>query len=42
MPWSVEYMNGNVEAKFLAFPTDVEASLLRVANLIENYGLEQD
>lgn len=41
MAWLVEYMNENVEAEFLALPTDVQASLLRVASLIENYGLEQ-
>lgn len=39
MKWSVEFLNDKVKAEFLALPDDLLAALLRIAALIEEYGL---
>ena len=41
MPWSVEFLNDTVEAEFSRLPCDVQANLLRIAELIRDYGLEK-
>ena len=40
MEWSVEFLDDRVEAEFSALPVDFQASILRVADLIRKYGLE--
>lgn len=39
MKWTVEFLDERVEAEFLALPDDVLASLLKIAALIEEFGL---
>lgn len=41
MPWSVEFLNEAVEAEFSRLPSDIQANLLRIAELIRDYGLEK-
>ena len=38
--WIVEFLNEAVEAEFLAIPKDIQARLVRIADLIESHGLE--
>jgi phage-related protein len=38
--WTVEFLNDAVEAEFLAIPKDIQARLVRIAELIESHGLE--
>ena len=40
MEWTVEFLDDRVEAEFSALPVDFQASILRVADLIRKYGLE--
>lgn len=40
MKWAVEFLDEVVELEFSALPADVQASLLRVANLIREHGLQ--
>jgi phage-related protein len=40
MKWTVEFLDDRVEAEFSALPVDFQASILRVADLIRKYGLE--
>ncbi len=40
MKWTVEFLNGEVEGEFLVLPQDMRARFVRVAELIESYGLE--
>jgi len=36
----VEFLDDRVEVEFFALPVDVQASIVRVADLIRKYGLE--
>jgi phage-related protein len=38
--WTVEFLNATVEAEFLSLPKDLQARLVRVADLVETQGLE--
>lgn len=38
--WQTEFLNDQVEAEFLALPSDMQARLLRITELIERFGLE--
>lgn len=38
--WIVEFLNDEVEAEFVAIPKDMQARLVRIADLIESHGLE--
>lgn len=38
--WTVEFLNAAVEAEFLAIPKDIQARVVRIADLIESNGLE--
>ncbi|MBK5275642.1 MAG: type II toxin-antitoxin system RelE/ParE family toxin [Desulfuromonadales bacterium] len=38
--WTVEFLNGAVEAEFLDTPKDLQARLVRITDLIESYGLD--
>ena len=40
MEWTVEFLDDRVEAEFAALPIDFQASIMRVADLIRKYGLE--
>ena len=40
MKWTVEFLNKEVEAEFHDLPKDTQARFVRIAELIENYGLE--
>jgi len=40
MEWAVEFLDNRVEAEFSALSVDFQASILRVADLIRQYGLE--
>ena len=40
MSWTVETLNETVEAEVNALPPDMRARLVRIANLIEEIGLE--
>lgn len=40
MKWNVEFLNDEVEAEFGELPKDLQARFLRIAELIEGYGLE--
>jgi phage-related protein len=40
MPWTVETLNETVDAEVAALPEDMRARLSRIANLIEEMGLE--
>jgi hypothetical protein len=40
-PWTVEFVNPEAEAKFLALPADIKARLDRIILLIMDYGLER-
>jgi phage-related protein len=39
--WTVEFLNDMVENEFLAIPTDLQARLVRITDLIESHGLEK-
>ncbi len=39
MPWSVETLNGTVDAELAQLPSDMRARLVRIAELIESVGL---
>ncbi len=41
MKWTVEFLNGMVEEEFHALPVDLKASILRIATLIRENGLEK-
>lgn len=41
MNWSVEFLNETVRAEFLALPKDMLASLLKIVEMVENYGLQR-
>jgi phage-related protein len=38
--WAVEFLDDAVEAEFLLIPKDLQARLVRIADLIESHGLE--
>jgi len=38
--WQTEFLNDQVEAEFLSLPADMQARLLRITELIEQFGLE--
>jgi phage-related protein len=38
--WTVEFLNALVEAEFSVLPEAFQASILRIASLIREYGLE--
>ena len=40
MDWKVEFLDDRVEAEFAALTVDFQASIMRVADLIRQYGLE--
>ena len=40
MRWTIETLNGTVDAEIEALPPDMRARLARVVNLIEEMGLE--
>jgi phage-related protein len=37
--WSTEFLNDQVEAEFLALPKDMQARLIKITELIEQFGL---
>ncbi len=39
MAWSVEFLDGTVQAELEALPLDMRASFLRISRLIESFGL---
>lgn len=39
-PWIVEFLNDAVENEFIVIPTDLQARLVRITDLIESHGLE--
>lgn len=39
MEWSVEFLNREVRLELEALPMDIKASFLRIAELIETFGL---
>lgn len=39
MKWSVEFLDGEVEAALFALPRDIRASFERIVHLIEDHGL---
>ncbi len=41
MKWSVEFLNETVRAEFLALPKDMLASLLKIVEMVEDYGLQR-
>ena len=41
MPWTVETLNETVDQELGALPADLRARFVRIANLIEEFGLEQ-
>lgn len=41
MSWRVEFLNDDVSAALDAMPADIGAAFLRIADMIENYGLER-
>ena len=41
MKWTVEFLNDMVETEFHALPVDLKASILRIATLIQENGLEK-
>ncbi len=38
--WQTEFLNDTVEAEFLSLPPDMQARMLRITELIEQFGLE--
>lgn len=38
--WSVEFLSDAVETEFRSLPKDLQARLVRIADLIESYGLD--
>ena len=38
--WHTEFLNDLVEAEYLALPADMQARLLKISELIEQFGLE--
>ncbi len=41
MLWIVEFFNPDIEAALDALPSDMQASFLRIVELIQNHGLER-
>jgi hypothetical protein len=41
MPWTVETLNDTVDQELAALPVDLRARFVRIANLIEEFGLGQ-
>ena len=41
MSWTVEFLDADVEAALYALAEDVQASFLRIAELVETHGLER-
>jgi phage-related protein len=41
MTWTVEFLDADVEAALDALAVDVQASFLRIAELVEEHGLER-
>jgi hypothetical protein len=41
MNWRVDFLNDDVRAALDAMPNDIGAAFLRIARMIENYGLER-
>jgi hypothetical protein len=41
MPWTVETLNATVDQELGALPADLRARFVRIANLIEEFGLDQ-
>jgi phage-related protein len=41
MPWTVETLNDTVDHELGALPADLRARFVRIATLIEEFGLEQ-
>ena len=40
MKWTVEFLNPKVEEEFGQLPKDMQARFVRIAELLEQYGLE--
>ena len=40
MKWTVEFLNPKVEEEFEQLPKDMQARFVRIAELLEQYGLE--
>jgi phage-related protein len=41
MPWTVEFLDEDVEASLSAMPADIRASFRRIVELIDSVGLEK-
>ncbi len=41
MPWSVETLDKRVDRELLALPADMQAGYLRIAELIQEFGLRE-
>lgn len=41
MSWRVEFLNDDVRAALDALPTDIGSAFLRIAQMIQTYGLER-
>jgi phage-related protein len=41
MTWTIEFLNKEIEDLLDALPEDIQASFLRISNLIQSYGLER-
>jgi len=41
MQWVVIFLNDMVKAEFLALPAEMQASLLKIMELVEAYGLQR-
>jgi phage-related protein len=41
MPWAVSFLDHKVETLFDELPEDMQASFLRITDLIESHGLEK-
>jgi phage-related protein len=41
MRWTVEFLNDDVRAELDALPEDISASFLRIAEMIQTFGLER-
>ncbi len=40
-PWVVEFVNADAEKEFEDLPEDVQAKLVRISEIIEEYGLHE-
>lgn len=39
MPWTVQFLNDEVESEVAALPDDMQAKLFRIIDMIEQFGL---